>query len=165
MEQAINALNEILEKDQFNPAELLEIILFLENQQQRGTGVQDLAGNWQLIWTTGTKNAQKLVKIKPNQTKKINQMVMLKVDAKNKQVINQVNLSFLRLSVIGYFDYTAQKRLEFIFNQMQFKMGNLPSLSLPLGKAAGWLQTTYLDDRFLVERGNKGGISLYVRTC
>jgi hypothetical protein len=41
-------------------------------------------------------------------------------------------------------------------------MSFLPEIKVPFGTwASGWLRTTYLDQELHIERGDRGGVSVY----
>ena len=149
-----------------NPKELLEAVLELEQQKQRGN-LAALNGEWKLVWTSGTKQYQKL----QNDFSASKQQplgysnIVQRIDVQIQQIVTEVHTPFGSLSVSGPFEYSDQKRIQFTFERLRLKIGRLPTLQLPLGKwAKGWLQTTYLDERLHIERGDRGGISVYIRT-
>lgn len=143
-----------------DPQVLQAAIATLEKQQQRGDGLPALNGDWRLIWTSGTGKSGKPVKAQTSTPK-----VIQAIDAQDRRIENRVILPFGTLTVAGSFEYSDRHRIEFRFDRLKFRLGNLPALTLPLGKwATGWLQTTYLDDRLHIERGDRGGVSAYLRT-
>lgn len=145
--------------------EMLEAIAQLEKQRQR-KGIESLEGEWLLIWTSGTKKYQEL---KPNNSQKLIQIssrrnqVIQRFDIQQRQLENEVKFPFGSLVVAGKFEYTSQQRIQFTCSQMRSRLGKL-KFQLPLGKfAQGWLQTTYIDKELHIERGDRGGVSVYVK--
>lgn len=145
--------------------EMLEAIAQLEQQRQRGS-IESLEGEWLLIWTSGTKKYQEL---KPNHSQKLIQtssrrnQVIQRFDIQQRQLENEVKFPFGSLVVAGEFEYTPQQQIQFTFSQMRSHLGKL-KFQLPLGKfAQGWLQTTYIDEELHIERGDRGGVSVYVK--
>jgi hypothetical protein len=145
---------------------MLEAIAQLEKQRQRGKGIESLEGEWLLIWTSGTKKYQELKpnnSLNPIQTSSRRNQVIQRFDIQQRQLENEVKFPFGSLVVAGEFEYTPQQRIQFTFSQMRSRLGKL-KFQLPLGKwAKGWLQTTYIDEELHVERGDRGGVSVYVK--
>jgi hypothetical protein len=141
---------------------LQSAIATLEKAQLRGD-LQLLPGEWQLLWTSGTRKAQQF-KLTGGQinSKPIAQVVQ-RINIQPRWFENQVRFPGGSLIVEGPFEY-RQHRLEFRFERVRLQLGTRRLLQLPLGKwATGWLQTTYLDQDLHLERGDRGGISAYIR--
>ncbi|MEC4806839.1 MAG: PAP/fibrillin family protein [Jaaginema sp. PMC 1079.18] len=139
-------------------------IATLEKQFNAGVTLTDLAGVWRLLWTSGTQNSRKLPfrtankEIRGSQRDRIIQVI----DSEHNCLTNQVCFPIGSLTISGTCHYTSSKRLNFTFSQLSLKLGTLPALDLPFGSwATGWLQTTYLDTEYHIERGDRGGVSLY----
>jgi hypothetical protein len=148
-----------------NPIAILEAIQGLEEQQQRGSLAQ-LAGTWALLWTTGTRQSQQWQRglwMQANPSQPLGSIYQC-IDATNAQLEIIAEFGLARMRVSGSFLYTPQHRLAFTFTAMGLQLGTLPNLSIPLGQwAKGWLQTTYLDETLHIERGDRGGVSVYRR--
>ena len=56
-------------------------------------------------------------------------------------------------------------RLNVEFKSVEFKLGSLPAVKLPLGFVSprGWISTTYCDDEIRTGRGDKGSIFVAAR--
>jgi hypothetical protein len=147
-------------------AKLETAIATLEQQPKLEFTLATLAGTWQLLWTSGTRNVRKLQFNRDSDEIHVNQRdrIIQRFDAEQKRLENEVYFPMGSLCVAGSCDYTDRKRLHFTFSQLSLKLGALPTLSLPFGSwATGWLQTTYLDAEYHIERGDRGGISIYRR--
>lgn len=141
---------------------LQKAIAILEKAQIRGDR-QLLEGEWRLLWTSGTRNSQKLNKGENGMNRKAIASVIQRLDCQGLWFENQVTVAGSSLIVGGPFEY-KKHRIQFRFERIGFQLGSLGLLKLPLGKwASGWLQTTYLDEDLHLERGDRGGISLYRR--
>ncbi|MCT7972826.1 PAP/fibrillin family protein [Laspinema olomoucense] len=137
-------------------------IAILEKAQIRGDR-ELLEGEWRLLWTSGTRKAQKLKQGGKGMNRKAIAQVIQRLDCQRLWFENQITLAGSSLIVGGPFEYN-QHRIQFQFERLGFQLGPLGLLNLPLGKwASGWLQTTYLDEDLHLERGDRGGISLYQR--
>lgn len=148
---------------QIDPVEAFIAVRLLEQQKQTAS-LADLAGNWRLVWTSGTQQYQDLQSrwqsAKPKSTA---QSVTQQIETQPQQLQNRVTFPGGSLTISGPFDYQSQ-RIQFTFNRVQLRLGAFPPIALPLGNwAKGWLQTTYLDETLHIERGDRGGISVYVR--
>lgn len=153
--------------------DILAVIQELENQKLFAEDIQTLAGEWLLLWTSGTKKYENLTKkslaapiitnpIIINNSSKT--QIIQCFDIHQNRIENQVIFPFGSLTVAGSFIYTPKKRIEFIFNKISLQIGVLPILNIPLGNwAKGWLQTTYLDSHIHIERGDQGGVSVYLK--
>lgn len=150
-----------------NAKEMLEAILALEQQQQRGNLAQ-LEGTWQLLWTSGTQQYQKFLQDQwptPSLQPISRGNIVQQIDVPHSLLKTQISFGIGTLSVSGPFQYSDRHRVEFTFQQVQLTVKALPKLKLPMGSwAKGWLQTTYLDDLLHIERGDRGGISVYLRS-
>lgn len=141
---------------------LQEAIAILEKAQIRGDCTL-LEGKWRLLWSEGTRNTQKLNKPGNGMNRKAIASVIQHLDCQGLWFENQVTVAGSSLIVGGPFEY-KQHRIQFRFERLGLQLGPLGLLKLPLGKwASGWLQTTYLDEDLHLERGDRGGISLYLR--
>ena len=145
---------------------LLAVIRQQEKQSSPSKSVEALAGTWQLVWTSGTRQYQtaRAQKVMARSQSAFRSIVLQRIDPQTGWFENQVRLPLGQLTVAGPFTYSATRRIEFTFTRLQLQLGRLPALPLPLGNwAKGWLQTTYLDDLWHIERGDRGGISVYRR--
>jgi hypothetical protein len=139
-------------------------IALLEKQSSPHLTFADLAGEWRLLWTSGTKNASNLPFRRETEEIHLPQRsrIIQAFDPNQNRLENKVYFPIGCLTVAGTCRYTASKRLHFTFSQLFLKLGNLPALDLPFGSwATGWLQTTYLDAEYHIERGDRGGVSVY----
>ncbi len=139
-------------------------IATLEKQSSPRLTFADLAGEWRLLWTSGTKNRQKMPLGRETEEIHLTQRsrIIQAFDPNQNRIENKVYFPIGCLTVAGTCRYTASKRLNFTFSQLSLKLGNLPALDLPFGSwATGWLQTTYLDGEYHIERGDRGGVSVY----
>lgn len=147
--------------------DILAAIQELENQKLTAENIQTLGGKWLLLWTSGTKKYQNLTKKSldaPIITNSRKSQIIQYFDINQNRIENKVIFSFGSLTISGGFIYTPKKRIEFIFKQMSLQIGVLPVLNIPLGNwAKGWLQTTYLDSHIHIERGDRGGVSVYLK--
>jgi hypothetical protein len=146
---------------QVSVQEVLEAIQVLEKQKSVGNSQEALAGVWFLLWTSGTKNYQESSKafIKPIAK---TSSVIQRFDVGRTWIENEVRLLYLSLIVEGPFVYGAEKKIQFTFHRVRLKIGFLPEIKIPFGTwASGWLRTTYLDQELHIERGDRGGISVY----
>lgn len=155
-------LSEFAHQGECDRATLLDVIRQLEQQQKQAKNLADLAGNWQLLWTSGTKNLQKLQK---NATKKkivkSRFNILQTIETEPPKICSIVTLGILVLRVCGSFAYRENK-IDFVFERTSLKLGILPAIAFPMGQGAtGWLKTTYLDENWHIERGDRGGISIY----
>ncbi len=140
---------------------ILEAIQGLEKQKSTGNGQESLAGAWFLLWTSGTKKYQESSKafIKPISK---TPSVIQRFDTGRSWIENEVCLPYCSLIVEGPFLYSAEKKNQFTFQRVRLKMGFFPEIKVPFGNwASGWLKTTYLDEELHIERGDRGGISVY----
>jgi hypothetical protein len=166
---------QIAQRKSFDVAELVAAIEILEQQQKTqpiSHELAELAGQWQLLWTSGTQKYQQLrAQIdRPNgnspKQAKIKDNIWQSFDLQLMQITNQVKLPFGAIEVSGSFGYSAKNRVEFNFSQVSFKIGNLPARAIPLNwlkNTQGWLQTTYLDSQIHIERGDRGGVSVFIK--
>jgi hypothetical protein len=176
---------DIAQSATFDVAELVAAIEELEQQHRAQVinhDLTELAGQWQLIWTSGTSGYQQLKaridrrkstanqhqseQDSPTKPGKVSQNVLQSFDPQAMQITNQVRSQFGEICVSGSFIYSSQNRVKFDFNQVSFRLANLPALAIPLtwlGNTQGWLQTTYLDQDIHIERGDRGGISVFVK--
>jgi PAP_fibrillin len=139
--------------------EILKAIQVLEKQKSTENS-EALAGAWSLLWTSGTKKYQESGKdfIKPLSK---TSSVIQRFDIDRSWIENEVRLPYLILIVEGPFIYSAEK-IQFTFQRVRLKMGFLPEIKIPFGTwASGWLRTTYLDQELHIERGDRGGVSVY----
>lgn len=149
-----------LEEGSLDSATVQEAIAILEKAQIRGDR-QLLEGEWRLLWTSGTRKAQKLKAGGNGMNHQAIAQVIQRLDCHRLWFENQITFAGSSLIVGGPFEY-KQHRILFRFERLGFQIGPLGPLQLPLGKwASGWLQTTYLDEDLHLERGDRGGISLY----
>lgn len=148
-------------------SEMLNAIKVLEKQGSADAELSILDGEWLLLWTSGTKKYQQLNQASldaPLQLTSRHNSVIQRLNTTQKWIENEVAFQFGFLCVAGLFDYTEKKRIQFTFSQLRLKLGALPTLQLPMGNwAKGWLQTTYLDQVLHIERGDRGGVSVYIR--
>ncbi|AFY84743.1 PAP fibrillin [Oscillatoria acuminata] len=150
------------EEGSLDSSSLQEAVAILEKAQIRGSR-QLLEGEWRLLWTSGTRNAQKLNKPGNGMNRKAIVSVIQRLDCQRLWFENQITIAGSSLIVGGPFEY-QQHRIQFRFERLGLQLGPLGLPKLPLGKwASGWLQTTYLDEDLHLERGDRGGISLYLR--
>jgi PAP_fibrillin len=139
--------------------EILEAIQALEKQKVTAENQAALSGAWSLLWTSGTKKYQAANKdlIKSSTTS-----VIQCFDTSRSWIENEVRLPYFSLTVEGPFLYSAEKKIQFTFQQLRLKLGFLPEIKIPFGNwASGWLRTTYLDRELHIERGDRGGVSVY----
>ncbi len=165
-DEAVQAARSQLLKDSeegsLDFSSLQEAVAILEKAQIRGDR-QLLEGEWRLLWSSGTRNAQKLNKPGNGMNRKAIASVIQRLDCQRLWFENQITIAGSSLIVGGPFEY-KQHRIQFRFERLGLQLGPLGPLKLPLGKwASGWLQTTYLDQDLHLERGDRGGISLYRR--
>ncbi|NJK99716.1 MAG: hypothetical protein HC910_03795 [Spirulinaceae cyanobacterium SM2_1_0] len=145
---AIATLESLLSGPAPDRATLQAAIAQLERQRQRGTAT-DLAGCWLLIWTSGNG--------------RFPARVVQCFTPETGHFENRLETPLGWLSVRSQATYTPQQRLEFVAKQARVELGAL-RFGLPLGSwAKGWLQTTYLDREWHLERGDRGGLALYHR--
>lgn len=145
--------------------EILEAIQILEKQKSSGNGQEALAGAWFLLWTSGTKKYQESGNdfIKPMSKRS---SVIQRFELGRSWMENEVRLLFFSLIfsliVEGPFFCSAEKKIQFTFQRVRLKIGFLPEIKVPFGNwASGWLKTTYLDELLHIERGDRGGVSVY----
>jgi PAP_fibrillin len=141
--------------------EILEAIQVLEKQKSTDSNQATLAGAWFLLWTSGTKKYQESSKelIKP--ISKISSVIQ-RFDLDRSWIENEVRLPYFSTIVEGPFVYSAEKKIQFTFQSVRLKVGFLPEIKIPFGTwASGWLRTTYLDLELHIERGDRGGVSVY----
>ncbi len=146
---------------QVSVQEILEAIQSLEKQKVTGKNQEALAGAWSLLWTSGTKKYQASNKdlLKPISS---TTSVIQRFDTGRSWIENEVRLPYFCLTVEGPFLYSAEKKIQFTFQQLRLKLGFLPEIKIPFGNwASGWLRTTYLDKELHIERGDRGGVSVY----
>ncbi len=146
---------------QVSVREILEAIQVLEKQKSTGNSKATLAGAWLLLWTSGTKKYQESSKdlIKP--ISKISSVIQ-RFDLDRSWIENEICLPYFSLIIEGPFVYSAEKKLQFTFQSVRLKVGFLPEIKVPFGTwASGWLRTTYLDQELHIERGDRGGVSVY----
>lgn len=143
-------------------AAVRDCIQALEQHQQRGT-LAALDGYWELLWTSGTRQSQQFQQgVVPQQSPG---RIYQRIEAAPQTLATVAKLGIAQIIVSGSFTYTAQNRLNVTFQSLQLQLSPLPALPLPLGRGAqGWLQTTYLDEQIHIERGDRGGVSVYRRT-
>jgi hypothetical protein len=159
MDNQRTALLNLGPNSQVSVQEILEAIQALEKQKVTGENKEALAGAWSLLWTSGTKKYQAANKdlIKFSTTS-----VIQRFDAVRGWIENEVRLPYFSLTVEGPFLYSAEKKIQFTFQQLRLKLGFLPEIQIPFGNwASGWLRTTYLDKELHIERGDRGGVSVY----
>lgn len=140
--------------------QMLAAIKELESKQV-SQSVEALNGEWRLLWTSGTKNYQKLNNISLNTPIKSVSSKIIQRFEKSKLIANEVFFPFGSLTVLGEFVYN-HNRIQFTFNYVRLKLNSLP-IQIPLGWAKGWLQTTYIDEYLHIERGDRGGVSVYIK--
>lgn len=151
------AQGNILRRDELESA-----IATLEKQFNARLTFADLTGEWRLLWTSGTKNTQKMPFRRETEEIHLSQRSPIVQIFDRDRIENKVYFPIGCLSVAGTCRYTDSKRLYFTFSQLSLKLGAMPPLNLPFGSwATGWLQTTYLDTEYHIERGDRGGVSLY----
>jgi len=130
------------------PSAIQAAIAQLEAQRQRGN-LQQLAGCWRLVWTSGSG------RFLPRAWQCF--------DLATSDFANRLEFPLGYLSASSRFSYTPRQRLEFTVERIAVKFGSL-QFGVPLGAwAKGWLQTTYLDGEWHLERGDRGGLALYRR--
>lgn len=157
-------LVELLTKGECDRASLLNSIRELEKEKSSLAKTSKLDGEWQLIWTSGTKQSQKLqITQTASKIQKTKQTIIQRIESEAKQIENEVILAIASLNVVGSFTYVNNK-IEFVFSKVMVKVGILPAIAIPMGNwAKGWLKTTYLDENWHIERGDRGGISIYTK--
>jgi PAP_fibrillin len=141
--------------------EILEAIQVLEKQKETESNQATLAGAWFLLWTSGTKKYQESSEdlIKP--ISKISSVIQ-RFDLDRSWIENEVRFPYFSLIVEGPFVCSAEKKIQFTFQSVRLKVGFLPEIKIPFGTwASGWLRTTYLDQELHIERGDRGGVSVY----
>lgn len=163
-DEPIATLQQLAQGDVVRRDALESAIALLEKQSSPHLTFTDLAGEWRLLWTSGTKNASNLPFRRETEEIHLPQRsrIIQAFDPNQNRLENKVYFPIGCLTVAGTCRYTASKRLHFTFSQLLLKLGNLPALDLPFGSwATGWLQTTYLDAEYHIERGDRGGVSVY----
>ena len=142
------------------------LVKTLEAQQTHGD-LATLAGTWQLRWTSGTRQSQQWqrglwMKGAPSSSPGA---VYQHITTEPIYLETIAAWGPLYLTVAGPFTYEQDRhRLAFTFTETVLGWGKLPALKVPMGNwAKGWLQTTYLDGDLHIERGDRGGISIYTR--
>lgn len=161
MDNQRNVLLNLGSGSQVSVQEILEAIQALETQKVTGENQEALAGAWSLLWTSGTKKYQASNK---DLTKPISStpFVIQRFDTRRSWIENEVRLPYFSLTVEGPFLYSAEKKIQFTFQQLRLKIAFLPEIKVPFGNwASGWLKTTYLDEELHIERGDRGGVSVY----
>lgn len=144
--------------------EMLTAIHGLEKNWRKKSHLAALDGEWRLVWTSGTNKYQKVNNLGQNTPIKTPPQVIQRFDTTSAKLENIVDFPFGALAVGGEFEYTEKQRVQFTFRWMLLRLGNLPGMKIPLGKwAKGWLQTTYLDEELHIERGDRGGVSAYMK--
>jgi hypothetical protein len=160
----------LLEDPQRDSAQIQGTVTALELQRQRGS-LPQLAGTWHLRWTSGTRNSQRwqrglwMQSAPADPPGKIYQRITLdQAQAAEPYLETIAAWGPLYLTVAGPFTYGENHRFAFTFEKTALGWGKLPALTVPMGNwAKGWLQTTYLDGDLHIERGDRGGISVYTR--
>jgi PAP_fibrillin len=146
---------------QVSVQEILEAILVLEKQKSTENDRTILAGAWFLLWTSGTKKYQESNKTLIKPISKTSSVIQ-RFDIDRSWIENEVRLPYFSLIVEGPFVDSAEKKIQFTFQSVRLKMGFLPEIKVPFGTwASGWLRTTYLDQELHIERGDRGGVSVY----
>jgi hypothetical protein len=147
-------------------AEIPALVKTLETQQTHGD-LPTLAGTWHLRWTSGTRQSQQWqrglwMKRTPSSSPGA---VYQRIMAEPTYLETIAAWGPLYLTVAGPFTYEQDRhRVAFTFTETVLGWGKLPALKVPMGSwAKGWLQTTYLDKDLHIERGDRGGISVYTR--
>lgn len=148
-------------------SEMMACIKQLEQQKPLHETSNLLNGEWRLIWTSGTKKYQEFSEnlsaqmISPLSGRS---QIIQRFDTTNCFLENEVRVEWGSLCVAGFYENIGQSKLQFFFKQLQLNLGHFPGVKFPLGAwAKGWLRTTYLDADFHLERGDKGGVSVYIR--
>ncbi|MBP0020053.1 MAG: hypothetical protein J7647_21180 [Cyanobacteria bacterium SBLK] len=156
--------SELVDRGQCDRAALIDAIRILEKEKLKVEKISELDGEWQLIWTSGTKQYQKLqVTGETSKIQKTKQEIVQRINSKNNKLENEAISAIASFNVMGSFIYTNNK-IEFVFTRVILKLGKLPAIAIPMGNwAKGWLKTTYLDENWHIERGDRGGISLYMK--
>ena len=162
IQDSLSILHQTVTEGKVRPKSLLPVLLALEKERVRGS-VQELAGRWQLLWTSGIRTIQKPVEQLSEQPKPISNNIQQIIEPDQQQLINQIKLSVLQLSVHNSLTVPKRNRLDFVTQNVHIKLGSLPPISFPIGQATGWLQITYLQPPFKIARGNRGGIALYYK--
>ncbi len=159
-------LLEAASKQRMPAQELVNAVQALEQLQQRGN-LAMLDGEWRLVWTSGTQQYQNLLKQQwptPSDQAVNRGNIIQRVNADARQLETLVDGAIATLCVSGPFEYSDRHRLNFTFSHFTLQLRALPTLRLPMGSwAKGWLQTTYLDDLLHIERGDRGGVSVYIK--
>lgn len=145
-------------------------VMVLEAQRQRGDLTQ-LGGTWHLRWTSGTRQSQQwqrglwMQAAPASPPGAIYQRISPEgLEGSTPYLETIAAWGPLYLTVAGPFTYGENHRLAFTFEKTALGWGKLPALTVPMGNwAKGWLQTTYLDEDLHIERGDRGGISVYTR--
>lgn len=161
---ADNIFSELVDRCECDRKTCLETILELERQHNSPKDLETLAGSWQLIWTTGTKNWQKMqTSSKKQKISKLKFNIQQTIETRPQKLLTTVAFLGSQIKVCGSFEYTENK-IEFMFEQTNLKLWKLPVIAFPMGQdAKGWLQITYLDENWNIQRGNQGGIALYAK--
>lgn len=157
-------LSGLVDRGQCDRVTLIDAIRVLEKAKSKIEKISKLDGEWQLIWTSGTKQYQKLqVTGEKSTIQKEKQEIIQRIDSQANTIKNEIRTAIASLNVIGSFVYPNNK-IEFVFTRIILKLGKLPAIAIPMGNwAKGWLKTTYLDENWHIERGDRGGISLYAK--
>ena len=146
---------------QVSVQEVLEAIQVLEKQKSIANSQATLAGAWFLLWTSGTKQYQESSKALIKPIAKTSSVIQ-RFDIDRSWIENEVRLPYFALIVEGPFVYSVEKKIQFTFQRVRLKMSFLPEIKVPFGTwASGWLRTTYLDQELHIERGDRGGVSVY----
>ena len=119
-----------------------------------------LEGEWRSVWTSGTARAQRLGL--PAQW--LASCIRQRFDTAQHWLETELSWGAGYLRASGPFELAARQRIQFAFAQLQLKLGPLPPIRVPLGqRARGWLHTTYRDAQVHIERGDRGGVAVFVR--
>lgn len=146
--------------------QMLDAIASLEKRRFVPSELQNLQGEWQLIWTSGTRSIANYNQSNLDSAIKRPPMpVFQRFDFAQNQIENEVRFSVGNLCVTGKIEPQKSQRLQFVFTSISFQIGRLPTIKLPFGNwAKGWLQTTYIDEQLHLERGDRGGVSVWMKS-
>lgn len=145
--------------------QMLDAIASLEKRRVMPSESPNLQGEWQLIWTSGTRSIANYNQSNLGSAiKRPFTLIFQRFDFAQNQIENEVRFPSGNLCVTGKFEPSKSQRLQFVFISVSLQLGRLPAIKLPLGNwAKGWLQTTYIDDRLHFERGDRGGVSVWMK--
>jgi hypothetical protein len=186
LEQAANNKNSKTKLP--DSSEVINALLKLEkssNQQKHSFSLADLLGSWNLCLISGTKRTRKKAGIILGEGKYIPRLIKIQITYQSEQptsnlgqVINSVQIAFLRLSLTGSIKFIPQKKiLAFDFTSLKVSAGGLNlyqgyfqnGLSREIEfpekrlKDQAFFKYFLIKDNFIAARGRGGGLALWCR--